>query len=96
MAATTMTAVHASGLVVVCHLHCSDAQRNDFAAVPSAEGLLIWRPHLLHHAEDDAAPPHREEETVRHGESKKARTDDGSAIKASQLNNADHLFGFSQ
>jgi hypothetical protein len=92
---TTLIAAHASGLVVVCHLRGLHSQRDGFAAVPLAEGLLIWWLHLLQRAEDEAVLPRGEEETVQHGEQQKARTDGGSAIKVSQLNNADRLFGFS-
>jgi hypothetical protein len=49
---------------------------------------LLWR------TENDAELPHGEEETVRRGEQHKARTDGGSAVKASQLNNAT-AFSFS-
>jgi hypothetical protein len=47
---------------------------------------------------DEVAPPRGEAETARRGEEEtkqKERIDDGSTIKASQLNNADRLFGFS-
>jgi hypothetical protein len=66
--------------------------------VPSAEGLHKYWLHLLWHAEDEAAPLRGEEETARRGEEEtehKACIDDNSAVKASQLNNADCLFGFS-
>jgi hypothetical protein len=76
-AATTDAAT--SCLMVVHHLRCSNTQRDGVAAVPLAEGLLKWYLHLLQRAEDNAAPPRREEDRAQHGEKETA----SSAVKAS-------------